>query len=297
MQLDQLAVTLRPRSEWEAIDLGFAMVRAWAQPVYAAWLTLTVPAAMVLVLLFSGWGFLAFWWLLPLFEATTLKVLSQTVFGEAPPTRRVLREAPAEWRRFIHDATWRRLSTRRSFHMPVTSLERSSGDERRRRLKVLSSRTSDAATWLSLAFWAFAVGLTAAAVTAVVVLTPPWLGIDWGLISAQIDVGEAPWAVKGIFVLWALAIIAVDPFYTACGFCLYLSRRTALEGWDLEIAFRSMARRIRGLKRRSGAAAGLGLVLVLALGAPGLARAQADRVSNGPTPAEVVAEVMERDEL
>ncbi|MEM8994692.1 MAG: DUF4129 domain-containing protein [Acidobacteriota bacterium] len=308
MDLDRLAVTLRPRTEWEAVDLGFAMVRTWARPVYAAWLALTLPAAATLILLFGGWGFLAFWWLLPLFEATTLKVLSQTVFGEAPATRRALREAPAEWRRFLNDATWRRLDVRRSFHMPVTALERSTGAERRKRLKVLSSRTSDAAAWLGFVFWAFAAGLAAATIAALVMLTPPWLGIDWGLLSDRIDAGEAPGATKGLFAIWALMVIAVDPFYTACGFCLYLSRRTALEGWDLEIAFRSIARRIRGPERRaSGPAAGAVLgpvlagawVVAAALGAPAAVHGQEEAAATAAdrTPAEVVAEVMARDEL
>ena len=314
MDLDRLAVRLRPRSDWEALDLGYAMIRSWWRSVYAAWLPFALPAAAASILLFGGWGFLIFWWILPIFESTTLTVLSRTVFGDAPPLGQVLREAPRNWRRFLADATWRRFDTRRSFHHPVTLLEGSTGSERRARIQVLRQGTSDAAAWLSFAFFFFALGLTVATVSALVMLTPPWLGIDWQLIDTQMDAGEAPWAWKGLFLLWALAILLLDPIYVACGFCLYLSRRTELEGWDLEIAFRSLARRLRQSKVRNerGRSAALwlsvGLLTLLALlptpveaqdeTAPEIqANTQAEARAPESRPSQVIKEVMERDEL
>ncbi|MEM1182766.1 MAG: hypothetical protein AAGM22_30760, partial [Acidobacteriota bacterium] len=305
MNLDRLAVRLRPRTDWEAVDLGFAMVRAWAPSVYGAWLTFTLPAAAVLILAFGGWGLVIFWWLLPLFEATTLRVLSRTVFGDAPPRSQVIQEAPREWPRFFADITWRRFDPNRSFHMPVTSLERSTGAERRKRLQVLASRSSDASSWIGLVFWCFGLGLAAAALAAIIVLTPPWFGIDWNLLSEKLQSGQAPWAAKGLYGLWALAIIAVDPIYTACGFCLYLSRRTDLEGWDLEIAFRSMARRVRGIQRkarRADPSTPAAVILAIALSLIGsffspAVDAQIDEDTEAKTPSEVVSEVMARDEL
>ena len=35
MRIERTAITLRRREPWEAIDLGFAMLRQWWQPVYA----------------------------------------------------------------------------------------------------------------------------------------------------------------------------------------------------------------------------------------------------------------------
>jgi hypothetical protein len=31
---------------------------------------------------------------------------------------------------------------------------------------------------------------------------------------------------------------ALEPFYVAAGFCMYLNRRVELEAWDIEQAFR-----------------------------------------------------------
>jgi hypothetical protein len=59
----------------------------------------------------------------------------------------------------------------------------------------------------------------------------------------------------------------LEPLYVAAGFTLYLSRRTALEGWDLEIAFRRLAAR----REKPGAAALvvlLGLALVVSTADP-----------------------------
>jgi hypothetical protein len=56
----------------------------------------------------------------------------------------------------------------------------------------------------------------------------------------------------------------VEPLYVAGGFALYLNRRTALEGWDLEVQLRRLSERRRGAGQRSGAAASLVALLVLA---------------------------------
>ena len=44
MELENIAVALRPRTPWEALDLGFAMARQWWKPLYAAWLAIYLPA-------------------------------------------------------------------------------------------------------------------------------------------------------------------------------------------------------------------------------------------------------------
>jgi hypothetical protein len=64
---------------------------------------------------------------------------------------------------------------------------------------------------------------------------------DWMEMLA----GEEPlvtW-LSNAFSLLAMSIIA--PFYVAGGFSLYLTRRSVLEAWDLELAFRRMAPRFR----------------------------------------------------
>jgi hypothetical protein len=36
MDLERVAAVIRPRTPWEAVDLGFGMARAWWKPVWAA---------------------------------------------------------------------------------------------------------------------------------------------------------------------------------------------------------------------------------------------------------------------
>jgi hypothetical protein len=64
--------------------------------------------------------------------------------------------------------------------------------------------------------------------------------------------------------LYGLALTIVEPLYVAGGFALYLNRRTALEGWDLEVQLRRLSERPRGAGRGWGAAASL--LAALALG-------------------------------
>ena len=56
----------------------------------------------------------------------------------------------------------------------------------------------------------------------------------------------------------------IEPFYVAGGFALYLNRRTALEGWDLEVALRRMGERAQAASRSVDVARAAALALALA---------------------------------
>ena len=43
---------------------------------------------------------------------------------------------------------------------------------------------------------------------------------------------------------YALVLVVWEPIYVACGFSLYLNRRTALEAWDIELVFRRLRQRL-----------------------------------------------------
>ena len=45
-------------------------------------------------------------------------------------------------------------------------------------------------------------------------------------------------------VAYALAVSVIEPLYVSAGFALYLDRRMRLEGWDVEVALRSLAQRL-----------------------------------------------------
>lgn len=263
MELERLSSEVRPRQSWEAIDLGFRQVQAWWWPVQRAWLMTALPVFIVLNALlwrYPDWAMLLFWWLKPLFERAPLEVLAQAQFGHVPSLGELRRRAASlSLRQALPALTLRRLSLSRSFKTPVMLLEGLSGTARRQRLAVLA-RGADrsGAQWLTAACAHIEVITYSAGMALVIALTPQTSGIDW--------LGQFAQPQNGLMhlsnVVAFLAIALVAPFYVGGGFALYLNRRTELEGWDIELAFRR-------LKRRLSAGLVSALVLTLSLGLGG----------------------------
>ena len=136
MRIEALTVALRPRTAWEAVELGMALVRRHAVAIWAPWLILTLPVLVVVNLL--AWSIdaiwlaaLVMWWLKPLFDRVALYVLAHAVFGDVPTARRTLL-AQRHWglRWMPAYLSWRRLGPVRSLYLPVDLLE---GDRARTR--------------------------------------------------------------------------------------------------------------------------------------------------------------------
>jgi hypothetical protein len=277
VQLEQIALELRQRSGWEALDLGSAMLRAWSGPVLRAWLAAYLPvAALLFLVLDPEWAALALWWLKPAFDRVLLFVYGRAAFGEPPAVRDVYRALPRLLRHsgLLAGLTLRRFDMARSFFLPVAQLEGLRGKAARERRRVLGARTRGHAVWLTLVL---------ANVSAVlgfsIVLLADWLSpvdtpglFDW---SAWLHDEADPWMLLLLNAAFMTADTLVEPLYVACGFGLYLNRRTELEGWDIELAFRRMAARLRPL-----AAA----VLVAALLAAGLSFDAGPAAAAAPAP-------------
>jgi hypothetical protein len=85
MQLDSIALTLRPRSLWEGCDLGVRLLQSWFSSVYICYLAVALPLFMLFLATFAlaGWlpsllMFLSKPWL----DRTILFALSRALFGE-----------------------------------------------------------------------------------------------------------------------------------------------------------------------------------------------------------------------
>ena len=251
MRLSDATVVIRPRRTWEAMDLGVLMSQRHRRLLMTSWAIVTLPVfALLSVLLWDSptLAVFIFWWLKPAFERLPLFILSKALFGETPTLKQALRQWPRLLRpQLIASLTWRRLSLSRSFLMPVMQLEGLDGPAREQRLQVLMQRDANAARWLTLigvhlesALW---IGLT----VVFYLLLPQQVEIDWGwqaLISAsQQDWG---WLEHLSNLFYVLVLIVWEPIYVACGFSLYLNRRTVLEAWDLELVFRRLRQRLQG---------------------------------------------------
>lgn len=290
MDLERMAVRLRPRNAWEALDLGVALVRVHWRQVYAAWLALYLPLLGLAYLAFPErpfWAWIFLWWLKPLLDRAVLAVLAGALFGEPRPARAFF-SAPG--RAFLRTGlfaalTWRRFDLARSFHLPVHQLERSTGRAMRQRLRTMDRDSRGAAVWLTFML-ANVEGLMILALSLAVALAVPLQTPVEVLVESWFRgrfVGEGEGALAGA-LLAALAVTLVEPFYVACGFTLYLQRRTHLEGWDIELRFRQLAARLA-----SGAAAVLLAVLAGAMLPAGDALAAPEAARDTPARREIKA--------
>ena len=244
MQLDKVTAVIRPRNQWEAIDLGFLMARRWWRPLLLSWLAVALPILILVTTLFhwSSWiGPLLFWWLKPLYEQAPLVLLSRALFDDLPDRRATFRDtARLALKQALLNVTWRRFNPMRSFNTPVAQLEGLSGKPRQDRLSVLQYGQG-ASTWLTVTAVHFEVVIYLSFYSLIMLLIPSELMPE---VHEFVDTESLPGSIlDNGFYFMAAGIIA--PFYVAGGFALYLNRRVALEGWDIELAFKRLHQRTR----------------------------------------------------
>jgi hypothetical protein len=292
MKIEDLTVALRPRTAWEAVELGTALVRRHAAAVWKPWLLLSVPVLLLLNALcwLIGEVWLAgvvMWWLKPVFDRIPLYVLSRAVFGHVPPVRETVR---AQWsfgrRWMLAYLTWRRLGPVRAVYLPVDLLEGGAGEEARARRRALGSPVYGVGSLVLLVFVHFEMALVLGAVFAVMLFAPSDLVQEtaarmWNVFESQQD--GVQFATNAL--MWA-ATSVLEPFYVGAGFGLYLNRRTEIEGWDIEMVLRRLRRRL------SHAAAPLLLLCAMWLGALQPAHAQDEDPFVGAEPAQPAAQVV-----
>jgi hypothetical protein len=128
--------------------------------------------------------------------------------------------------------------------------------------------TGGTGAWLTLICWHLESILWGSALVLVLFLVPEEL--------PRLDPGAALFEVESIAywvsaALYWIAMSMMAPFYVAAGFALYLTRRTELEAWDLELVFRRAAAEDGARRPRTAAATACAGLFVLALAAaPGL---------------------------
>ncbi len=312
MKLERLEVELRPRSAWEGVDLGLALLQRWRAPVFAAWCATFVPLAAAI--LFAPWGHpligvAVLWWLKPMFERTVVFVLSRAMFGAAPRAFEVLGELRTIWwRGLARTLTWRRLTTTRALLQPVEMLEGVSGAERRRRENAVGVEAFGVISLVSLLGWCFERAIEAALLALLVFATPSeWLPSSEGLFEKGPSSADPGWLATAFLVAHLTAYSVGATLHAAAGFGLYLQRRTQSEGWDIEVAFRRLGARVgaeRGAALRKVVALLLSFVLLAGgsraaapsqSASPDSSGTQAPAAENvAPSPATDAADAIER---
>ncbi|MCM2335242.1 MAG: hypothetical protein NDI66_00430 [Pseudomonas sp.] len=250
MRIDALTVALRPRTAWEAVELGGALLRAHAGAVWRPWLALTLPLFALLNL--ALWAldqlWLAaplMWWLKPLFDRVPLYVLSRAVFGDVPAPRATLRALPAFARpSLLAGLTWRRLSPVRSLYLPVDVLEGAGGADARARRAALGGPVYGVAALLTLVCVNFELVLMAGLAALAFVFIPPEYVVDAARGLWELLVAQPAWIQLAYNAIAYAATAVIEPFFVAAGFGLYLNRRTGIEGWDIELGLRRLRTRL-----------------------------------------------------
>lgn len=235
MQIDALALRMRPRAPFEAADLGVRLCQDAARSVYACHAVAYLPVAALALATFeiSPWLptlvlFLAKPWL----DRTILFVLSRAAFGQTTTVRQ-LWEAQRHvwWSQLFLTLTWRRLSPWRAFTQPVYQLEGLPVSKVRRRVAQVRRRKGGAALMMmfSFLFAEFCLGITL--LSLIVWFAPGDTAPN--LVTLLFD--ETSVLFQGAMALaYALTIAFLEPFYVAAGFAMYLNRRAELEAWDVE---------------------------------------------------------------
>ncbi|WP_434703657.1 DUF4129 domain-containing protein [Pseudomonas sp. Z1-12] len=252
MRLSDATVVIRPRTTWEAMDLGVLMSQQHRRLLMTSWATITLPVYLLLTLLLwdsPSLVVMLFWWLKPAFDRLPLYILSKALFGETPTLRQALRQWPALLKpQLLASLTWRRLSLSRSFLLPVVQLEGLAGEAREQRIRVLLQRNRGASQWLTIIGMHLETALWFGLMALFYLFVPQQVELQWDwetLVSAAEH--DWLWFEHLVNFLYPLLLILWEPVYVACGFSLYLNRRTILEAWDIELVFRRLRQRLSGV--------------------------------------------------
>lgn len=237
MQIDAIALRLRPRSVWEGCDLGVQLLHFKMRSVYACYLAVAAPTFLLCLATYPlvPWlPALLVWLLKPWLDCAILFALSRALFGESTRLADLWAARGQVLRPNLLTLLLMRLSASRSFKLPIVRLEGLSGRAQRHRVRQLTLRHRGVARTMTLAFANAELALCASVLMLRVMLAPHVLGFasNWltNLALAQAGLVSS--------IAYAFAVGFLEPFYVAAGFGLYLNRRVELEAWDIEQEFR-----------------------------------------------------------
>ena len=264
MNLENVTIEMRPRSEWEATDLGARMIRRDAKAIYAVWFTVTLPFLALALLLnfltpYGALAMLLYWWFEPVADGAILRIISRRLFGEDADVTATLKAVPRLcWMNRIYLLSPYRLHFARSVAMPVTQLEGLKGPARRTRSKVLNLRIFNYGVGITAVYAHLVMALYLGVILIGYSFIPEiyrstlgdsWLELFWMTSSTS--------ATAIGLLSFYIAQSALQPWCVGAGFGLYINCRTQLEAWDVEVAFR------RIVQRRAGVAAAIVLAMFI----------------------------------
>ncbi len=253
MQIDKIQAKIRPRTNWEAVDLGFLMTNKWKANIYKVWFIVTMPFFLLFNVIFHhemSYFILAFWLFIPIYDRFILLVVSRRLFDEKITLLDVIRAAPRlTFKHIFKHLTFYRFDPARSFNLPVWFLENLSGSKRSARARILKISASGTASTLTTAC-SILILFFYLSILATLISFIPGYNLVGNIFRDSFENIVALYQSENWYVqlfansLFYVAISLVEPFYVCAGFALYLNRRTELESWDIELSFKSLRNRL-----------------------------------------------------
>ena len=199
---DRLGMAIRLRDPWEAVDLGFILLRTHWRPVLARLAGRDAPLSRwPSSLLFWNQLWvppLVIWWLKPALDRVVLHVLAKATFGEVPglpgdPAARP--EVPAPGPRWP-PCSGAGFSPQRSFVLPVWQLEEQPGMASGSAARSCCARGRTQAIFLTFVCLAVPRSWSSVSVLAALALFTP-TGSDFELMAAVFGSGSERVALGG----------------------------------------------------------------------------------------------------
>jgi hypothetical protein len=229
---------LRRRSIWEASDAGLLLWRRdffYFLPFFAIPFWVCAFGLRMLPEFIQPWSCIILWFLKPLFDRPALHIIGVRFFEPLSGPGRLFRGlGKAVLRGLPGDLLWRRFSPWRAVMMPVRVLEGLKPARVRQRKQSLSGGGIDFCVLLTI--W----GL---------ILEGILLAGEIFFLFAVIELMQENYITsvseffseKSLFFFTAYCInyMLIESLYVCMGFGLYINSRVEVEGWDLEVLFRS----------------------------------------------------------
>jgi hypothetical protein len=196
-------------------------------------------------------SWLVLWLLKPLFDRPILHIISIRFFESGASMERLCKGlGKTIFRGLPGDLLWRRFSPLRSAMIPVRVLEPAAKSVKENpsfRKLVLAERKKllkkgGLGYCLFLSVWGVSLEIVLLAGEILFFITMAEL-MRKGFISSFASSLQN--VEIYIFATWCFNYMLVETLYVCMGFSLYINSRIEVEGWDIEITFRSLAEKLR----------------------------------------------------
>lgn len=273
MNLSQIDILLKSRTNIQAINLGFVTARRYKGALLAASFIAILPVfiiASLLIIWFDAyiWGSLLLWWCKPFYDRVILDNASRLLFREPLTLASQIESLGRATKNGLWlNLTLYRFSPIRHVTLPIFLLEKLRGKDYQQRVKLVSKGSSSSATMGLIGLLHIEMVLYINCYLLIAMFAPESLkGDNLGDFFDYISRIEAGWLAVGLLTIQFLCMMIVEVFFVMTGFMIYLNNRVKTEGWDIELGFKQMAERLAAMQQVIPSLIVVAMIAVTAIG-------------------------------